>query len=74
MGSLFGGGIVLFIWCKRLRRHLRHKVAPKPFRRAWQSAMVARYYAMPFGVFLGSMALFSLFFGETVLHWYMSLL
>jgi len=40
-------------------------------RRAWQSARLAlRYYEMPFGVFLGTMALLSFLFGNRVLHWY----
>ena len=40
-------------------------------RRAWRSARLAlRYYEMPFGVFLGSMALLSFLFGNRVLHWY----
>jgi leader peptidase (prepilin peptidase)/N-methyltransferase len=40
-------------------------------RRAWRSARLAlRYYEMPFGVFLGGMALFSFLFGNRLLHWY----
>jgi hypothetical protein len=40
-------------------------------RRGWQSAqMVYRHYQMPFGVFLGSMALLALFVGNQFLHWY----
>jgi leader peptidase (prepilin peptidase)/N-methyltransferase len=40
-------------------------------RRAWRSARTAlRYYEMPFGVFLGSMALLSFLFGNRLLHWY----
>ena len=40
-------------------------------RRAWQSARLAlRYYEMPFGVFLGGMALLSFLFGNRLLHWY----
>jgi hypothetical protein len=39
--------------------------------RAWRSARLAlRYYEMPFGVFLGGMALLSFVFGNQVLHWY----
>jgi len=42
-----------------------------PSRRAWQSARLAlRFYEMPFGVFLGGMALFSFAFGHRLLHWY----
>jgi hypothetical protein len=40
-------------------------------RRGWQSAqLVYRNYQMPFGVFLGSMALFAFFFGNRLLRWY----
>jgi hypothetical protein len=40
-------------------------------RRGWQSAqMVYRHYQMPFGVFLGSMALLALFVGNQFLRWY----
>jgi len=40
-------------------------------RRAWKSARLAlRYYEMPFGVFLGGMALLSFLFGNRLLHWY----
>jgi len=43
--------------------------------RAWQSAkMVYRHYQMPFGVFLGSMAVVALFFGNQVMSWYWGLL
>jgi leader peptidase (prepilin peptidase)/N-methyltransferase len=42
-----------------------------PRRRAWQSARLAlRFYEMPFGVFLGAMALLSFVFGNRLLHWY----
>jgi leader peptidase (prepilin peptidase)/N-methyltransferase len=75
LGSIFGVGLILVFWGKRLRRYLQKKPARKAVGRAWQSAMVAfHYYAMPFGVFLGSMALFSLFFGEAILRWYLGLL
>ena len=71
-GSAFGLATVLMVWIKRSRRFLRRfSNAAAARRRAWQSAqMVYRYYQMPFGVFLGSMALFALFFGNLLLHWY----
>ena len=71
-GSLFGLGTVLMVWIKRSRRFLcRFSDATAARRRAWQSAQVVyRYYQMPFGVFLGSMALFALFFGNQFLRWY----
>ncbi len=44
-------------------------------KRAWQSAqLVYRNYEMPFGVFLGGMALVALFFGNPLLTWYWGLL
>jgi hypothetical protein len=36
--------------------------------------MALRYYEMPFGVFLGSMAWLAFFFGNDLLHWYWGLL
>lgn len=71
-GSLFGLATILSVWIKRTHRFMRRfsdRAAAR--RRGWQSAqMVYRYYQMPFGVFLGSMALFALFFGNPVLRWY----
>jgi leader peptidase (prepilin peptidase) / N-methyltransferase len=71
-GSLFGLSTVLAIWMKRVRRiEARGTPPPQARRRAWQSARLAlRYYEMPFGVFLGAMALLSFLFGNRLLHWY----
>jgi leader peptidase (prepilin peptidase) / N-methyltransferase len=71
-GSVFGITTVLAVWLKRTHRFMRRMAdAQAARRRAWQSAqMVYRYYQMPFGVFLGSMALFALFFGNSLLRWY----
>jgi len=83
-GSLFGLGTVLAVWMKRVRRikargtpsrissRISSRVSSKEARRrAWRSARLAlRYYEMPFGVFLGSMALLSFLFGNCVLQWY----
>jgi leader peptidase (prepilin peptidase) / N-methyltransferase len=71
-GSLFGLATVFMVWIRRSRRFLRRfSDAAAARRRAWQSAqMVYHYYQMPFGVFLGSMALFALFFGNQFLRWY----
>jgi leader peptidase (prepilin peptidase)/N-methyltransferase len=75
-GSLFGIGTVLAVWMKRRRRiEARGTSTVEARRRAWTSARLAlRYYEMPFGVFLGSMALVSFFFGNQLLHWYWSAL
>jgi leader peptidase (prepilin peptidase) / N-methyltransferase len=75
-GSLFGVSTVLAVWIKRTRRIVsRGTASVAARRRAWQSARMAlRYYEMPFGVFLGSMALLSFLFGNQLLHWYWGLL
>ena len=75
-GSLFGLSTVLAVWIKRFRRIEACRAssstsANEARRRAWQSARLAlRYYEMPFGVFLGGMALLSFVFGNRLLHWY----
>jgi len=79
-GSLFGLSTVLAVWMKRIRRIESRGTAASisspmstrdAHRRAWNSARIAlRYYEMPFGVFLGGMALLSFVFGNRLLHWY----
>jgi leader peptidase (prepilin peptidase)/N-methyltransferase len=71
-GSLFGLTTVLVVWIKRTHRFMRRMANLRlARRRGWQSAqMVYRYYQMPFGVFLGSMALLALFAGNQFLRWY----
>jgi leader peptidase (prepilin peptidase) / N-methyltransferase len=71
-GSLFGLSTVLVVWMKRTRRFMRRRSSLQAARvRGWQSAqMVYRHYQMPFGVFLGSMALLALFLGNRFLSWY----
>jgi leader peptidase (prepilin peptidase)/N-methyltransferase len=72
VGSLFGIATVLVVWIKRTRRFMRRLADLQAARRrGWQSAqMVYRHYQMPFGVFLGSMALVALFVGNQFLSWY----
>jgi leader peptidase (prepilin peptidase) / N-methyltransferase len=71
-GSLFGLATVLLVWIKRTHRFARRLASLEAARRrGWQSAqMVYRHYQMPFGVFLGSMALLALFVGNQFLNWY----
>ncbi len=71
-GSLFGVTTVLVVWIKRTHRFQRRLAnLHAARRRGWQSAqMVYRHYQMPFGVFLGSMALLALFVGNQFLRWY----
>jgi leader peptidase (prepilin peptidase)/N-methyltransferase len=79
-GSIFGLSTVLSVWISRTRRFraratVTHISSVEARRRAWQSARLAlRYYEMPFGVFLGGMALLSFLFGNQLLHWYWSAL
>ena len=73
-GSIFGLAAVLAVWWKRTRRRVlrMHEPATAARKRAWKSAkMVYRYYEMPFGVFLGSMALLAAFFGNALIRWYL---
>ncbi len=71
-GSLFGLSTVFVVWVKRTHRFMKRLTnAQAARRRAWQSAQVVyRNYQMPFGVFLGSMALIAFFFGNRFLQWY----
>jgi len=76
-GSLFGLWTVFAVWCKRARRRMlrQHESAIAAFRRAGESASIAlRRYQMPFGVFLGSMAMLAFLVGNKFLHWYWGLL
>jgi len=76
-GSVFGVGTILLVWVKRTRRFVRrqHVTLREARKRAWQSAQAMyRHYEMPFGVFLGSMAILALFFGKQFLDWYWRLL
>jgi leader peptidase (prepilin peptidase) / N-methyltransferase len=76
-GSIFGVSTILLVWIKRTRRFVRrgHLSLGQARQRAWQSAQaVYRHYEMPFGVFLGSMAMVAFFFGQKFLDWYWRLL
>ncbi|HKD03464.1 MAG TPA: prepilin peptidase [Terriglobales bacterium] len=76
-GSLFGLSTVLVVWVKRTRRRMArmHEPARQARRRAWESAVIAlRHHQMPFGVFLGSMAMLAFFCGDWFLDWYWGLL
>jgi leader peptidase (prepilin peptidase)/N-methyltransferase len=71
-GSFFGVTTVLVVWVKRTHRFMKRLANAQAARqRGWQSAQVVyRHYQMPFGVFLGSMAMIAFFFGNRFLHWY----
>ncbi len=74
LGAIFGLSAIPVVWIKRMRRRMIRGHEPRAVasKRAWHSAKnVYRYYAMPFGVFLGSMALVAVFFGRDIFHWYL---
>ena len=76
-GSIVGVSTVLVVWVKRTRRRMtRHHESGREARhRAWESAAIAlRRHQMPFGVFLGSMAMIAFFFGNRFLRWYWGLM
>ena len=76
-GSIFGVSTILMVWVKRTRRFVerRHLTLHDARQRAWHSAQTMyRHYEMPFGVFLGSMAMLAFFFGKQFLDWYWGLL
>ncbi len=75
-GTLFGLGTMVLVWLRRTRRRMvrAHESGAQARRRAWQSArIVYRRYEMPFGVFLGSMAVLIVFCGNRVFAWYLGL-
>ncbi len=71
-GSVCGLTTVFVVWLKRTHRFMKTLASARAARRrGWRSAQVVyRHYQMPFGVFLGSMALVAFFFGDRFLHWY----
>lgn len=76
-GSLFGVSTVLAVWFKRTQRRIarHHETARVARARAWESARIAlQRHQMPFGVFLGGMAIAAFFFGDQLLQWYWRLL
>lgn len=73
VGSLAGLSTILMVWVKRTQRRMarNHESLPAARRRAWKSAgVVYRHYEMPFGVFLGTMAMVAVFFGDALIRWY----
>ncbi len=74
VGSAVGLVTILVVWNRRTDRRISKCHEPREVarKRAWKSAkLMYRYYGLPFGVFLGPMALISLFFGNAVfgLYW-----
>jgi leader peptidase (prepilin peptidase)/N-methyltransferase len=74
IGSFFGMFLILWVWVKRLLRRRRahpSEVGSAARQRAWKSAiLIYRNFEIPFGVFLGTAALLSAFFGTALVNWY----
>lgn len=76
LASIFGVTTMLVVWRKRIqrRRERGHESAGESRRRAWQSAyLVYRNYEIPFGSFLGTMAIVAVFYGHRLLDLYLGL-
>jgi leader peptidase (prepilin peptidase)/N-methyltransferase len=77
IGSFFGMFLILWVWLKRLMRRRRahpSEGAGISRSRAWNSAiLIYRNFEIPFGVFLGTAALVSAFWGSALVHWYVHL-
>jgi len=73
VGTIFGITAMLAVWRKRVARRQRKRES-NAARRSWQSArLMLRYYEVPFGVFLGSMAILSTFVGNQLVNSYLNL-
>ncbi|HET9741872.1 MAG TPA: prepilin peptidase [Terriglobales bacterium] len=71
VGTIFGVGAMLMVWRKRLARR-RRRGEPSVLGRSWRSArLMLRYYEVPFGVFLGSMAIVAAFVGNQIVNFYL---
>ena len=72
LGTIFGLAATFSVWQKRVARRKKHRES-KAFRRSWRSArLMLRYYEVPFGVFLGAMAMVATFFGNRIVSFYLS--
>jgi leader peptidase (prepilin peptidase)/N-methyltransferase len=70
-GAIYGLSVLISIF---LRRNRRYAKLPEGRKKAWSSAKKAmQLVEMPFGVFLGGMALVALFYGNSLTRWYFSL-
>ncbi len=71
LGTIFGVSATLLVWRKRIARRKR-KQETNVFERSWRSAsLMFRYYEVPFGVFLGSMAIVAVFVGNRLVNLYL---
>ena len=72
LGTLFGLAATFSVWQKRVARRKRHRES-NALSRSWRSAkLMLRYYEVPFGVFLGAMAIVATFLGNRIVNFYLS--
>lgn len=70
LGTLFGLTATLLVWKKRIARRRKRRESDA-LHRSWKSAkLMLRHYEVPFGVFLGSMAIVSTFYGNRIIDFY----
>ena len=70
-GAIYGMSVLTSIYLNRRRRYAKR---PDAGTKAWKSASKAmQLVEMPFGVFLGGMALVAIFYGNQLIRWYFSL-
>jgi leader peptidase (prepilin peptidase) / N-methyltransferase len=73
LGTIFGLIATIAVWRKRIQRRKKRQET-NVLARSWTSArLMLRYYEVPFGVFLGSMAILSVFVGNRMVDWYLGL-
>lgn len=71
LGTIFGLSATLIVWKKRIARRKRRQESGVLLR-SWASArLMFRYYEVPFGVFLGTMAILSTFIGDKLVSFYL---
>ena len=70
-GAVYGLSVLFNVYRRRRRRYGK---LPEARHKAWESASKAmRLVEIPFGVFLGGMALVGLFYGNSLMRWYFGL-
>jgi leader peptidase (prepilin peptidase)/N-methyltransferase len=72
LGTIFGLVATLAVLKKRIARR-KKRSEPHVLRRSWTSArLMLRHYEVPFGVFLGAMAILAVFAGNRVVDFYLN--
>jgi leader peptidase (prepilin peptidase) / N-methyltransferase len=72
-GSVFGLATLLIVWSRRTKRRIAkcREASAVARKRSWRSAkLLYAHYGIPFGVFLGPLALLSVYFGHALVRWY----